>query len=56
VATRQYEYTADLVPGAVRGLSTVAVFGLHEHMSEEDIGDVASAIQKVAHGLPVAGG
>jgi len=47
VGAREIEYTKDLVPGAVRALDTVAVFGLHEHMEEGDIRDVALAIRKV---------
>ena len=51
VASREYEYTADIVPNAVKALSTVVVMGIHEHMSEEDIRDMGEAIQKVARGL-----
>ena len=41
----------ELVPGAVQGLGSVVVRGIHEHMSEDDIRDTAAAINKVAHGL-----
>jgi len=51
VASREYEYSGDIVPGAVKGLSTVCVMGIHEHMSEEDIRDMGEAIVKVAKGL-----
>ncbi|MBM3214588.1 DegT/DnrJ/EryC1/StrS family aminotransferase [Candidatus Poribacteria bacterium] len=51
VTSRNYEYTRDLVPGAVQALKTVAIFGLHEDMSEGDIEDVGAAIQKVARNL-----
>ena len=49
--SREYHYGPELVPGAVEGLRTVAVRGIHEHMSEDDIRDIATAINKVAHGL-----
>ena len=49
--SRDYQYGPELVPDAVAGLRTVVVFGLHEHMGEEDIRDAARAINKVAHGL-----
>ncbi|HEX6972359.1 MAG TPA: DegT/DnrJ/EryC1/StrS family aminotransferase [Limnochordia bacterium] len=48
VGARPIEYTRELVPGAVAGLESVVVFGLHEHMSEADIEDVARAVRKVA--------
>lgn len=48
VGARPITYTADLVPGAVEALKTVAIFGLHEHMDEADVRDVAGAIRKVA--------
>ena len=51
VGARQIEYTKELVPNAVRALETVAIFGLHEHMDESDIRDVAAAICKVAEHL-----
>lgn len=51
VASREYDYSKALVPSAVKGLSTVCVLGIHEHMGEEDIQDMAAAIQKVAKGL-----
>lgn len=51
VASREYAYGPDLVPGAVQGLSTVCIFGLHEHMSEEDVRDVGTAIRKVAEAM-----
>jgi len=46
--SKAYNYGPDLVPNAVRGLSTVSVIGIHEHMSDEDIDDIATAINKVA--------
>ena len=46
--SKAYHYGPDLVPNAVRGLSTVSVIGIHEHMSNEDIDDIATAINKVA--------
>ncbi len=49
---RNIDYTADLTPGAVQALRTVALFGLHEHMTEDEVGDVAGAVRKVAEGLP----
>ncbi|MBT5535108.1 hypothetical protein HOK31_18720, partial [Candidatus Poribacteria bacterium] len=49
--SREYEYGPELVPDAVKGLKTVAVMGLHEHMGEDDIVDMAAAICKVADGL-----
>ena len=49
--SREYHYGPELVPGAVEGLGTVVVRGIHEHMNEEDIRDTATAINKVAHGL-----
>ena len=49
--SREYHYGPELVPGAVEGLRTVVVRGIHEHMSEDDIRDIATAINKVAHGL-----
>ena len=49
--SRNYDYGPETVPGAVRGLRTVAVFGLHEHLSEADILDVAKAINKVSRGM-----
>ena len=51
VGARQIEYTKDLVPDACRGLETVVVFGLHEHMEESDIEDVAKAVRKVAQAM-----
>ena len=51
VTSREYEYGPDLVPRAVKALSTVCVMGIHEHMGEEDIQDMGAAIQKVAKGL-----
>ena len=51
VTSREYNYVPELVPGAVRALRTVVVWGLHEHMRENDIRDVAAAIVKVANGL-----
>ena len=49
--SREYHYGPELVPGAVEGLRTVVVRGIHEHMSLDDIRDIATAINKVAHGL-----
>ena len=49
--SREYHYGPELVPGAVEGLGTVVVRGIHEHMNEDDIRDTATAINKVAHGL-----
>ena len=49
--SREYHYGPELVPGAVKGLGTVVVRGIHEHMNEDDIRDTAKAINKVAHGL-----
>ena len=46
--SREYRYTPELVPGALEGLKTVAVRGIHEHMAEDDIRDIGRAIQKVA--------
>ncbi len=48
---REYHYGPDTTPQAVAGLRTVAVRGIHEHMGESDIRDIASAINKVAAGL-----
>ncbi len=45
---REYHYGPDTTPRAVAGLRTVAVRGIHEHMEESDIRDIASAINKVA--------
>jgi len=50
-AEKEYVYAADSVPGAVQGLGTVCVMGLHEQMEEADIQDIGKAIQKVARGL-----
>ena len=46
--SKAYHYGPDLVPNAVKGLSTVSVIGIHEHMSDGDIDDIATAINKVA--------
>ena len=51
VTDREYHYGPELVPNAVEGLRTVAVRGIHEHMEESDIQDIAAAINKVANGL-----
>ena len=51
VTSREYHYGPEIVPGAVKALSTVALWGIHEHMSEDDIRDVAKAIQKVARAM-----
>ena len=51
VTSREYNYGPELVPGAVEALSTVVVWGLHEHLNENDIRDTAAAINKVANGL-----
>ncbi len=48
VTDREYHYGPDTTPQAVAGLRTVAVRGIHEHMDESDIRDIASAINKVA--------
>ncbi len=49
--SREYHYGPELVPHAVEGLRTVVVRGIHEYMSEDDIRDMARAINKVAQGL-----
>ena len=51
VTSRNYDYGPELVPSAVEGLRTVAVRGIHEHMEESDVLDIANAINKVANGL-----
>ncbi len=51
VGARHIEYTKDLVPQACQALDTVAVFGLHENMSESDIEDVGNALRKVAEAM-----
>lgn len=51
VAGREHNYDMNTTPDAVRALSTVAVCGIHEQMSEQDIRDMAAAIQKVARGM-----
>lgn len=48
VCSREYTYGPELVPGAVQGLGSVIVHGIHEHMDEDDIRDSAAAINKVA--------
>lgn len=48
VTSREYHYGPELVPDAVKGLGTVAVRAIHEHMEEDDIRDVGAAICKVA--------
>lgn len=48
VTDREYHYGPDTTPQAVAGLRTVAVRGIHEHMEESDIRDIAAAINKVA--------
>ena len=53
VTSRDYDYGPHMVPDAVKGLSTVVVRRIHEHMSEEDIRDVAAAINKVAQAMSV---
>ena len=50
-ASKNYHYSPDLVPNAIKGLNTVAVVGIHEQMSKEDIDDIAIAINKVANFL-----
>ena len=50
-ASKKYHYSPDLVPNAIKGLNTVAVVGIHEQMSKEDIDDIAIAINKVANFL-----
>jgi dTDP-4-amino-4,6-dideoxygalactose transaminase len=49
--SREYHYTKDMTPDAVKALETVVVWGIHEFMSEGDIRDVAKAINKVANAL-----
>ena len=49
--SREYHYGPELVPGAVEGLGSVVVRGIHEHMSEDDIQDIATAINKVGNRL-----
>ena len=51
VTSREYTYGPELVPGAVQGLGTVVVRSIHEHLSEEDIRDMAAAINKVARAM-----
>ncbi len=51
VTSRDYRYGPELVPGAVAGLRTVAVRGIHEQMEERDIRDIGAAICKVAQGM-----
>lgn len=51
VASREYNYDLSTTPNAVKALATVAVRGIHEHMSEGDIRDMAGAIQKVARAM-----
>ena len=51
VTSREYNYVPEIVPGAVEALRSVVVWGLHEHLDENDIRDVAAAIVKVAKGL-----
>ena len=51
VTSREYEYKPEIVPRAVKALRTVVMWGIHEHLSEDDIHDVAAAINKVAHGI-----
>ncbi len=51
VTSREYQYKPEIVPGAVKALSTVVVWALHEHLREDDIHDVATAINKVARGI-----
>ena len=52
--SREYTYSPELVPNAVKGLGTVIVCGIHEHMSEGDIRDMAAAINKVAAAMKLA--
>ncbi len=47
--SREYHYGPELVPDAVQGLGTVITTSLHEHMQEDDIRDIAAAINKVAN-------
>ena len=51
VTSREYHYGPELVPNAVEGLRTVAVRGIHEHMEEADIRDMAEAVNKVASAM-----
>lgn len=51
VTSRDYTYGPELVPNAVKGLGTVVVRGIHEHMTEDDIQDMGAAINKVAQGM-----
>ncbi len=51
VTSRDYTYGPELVPEAVKGLETVVVRGIHEHMAEDDIRDVGAAINKVAEAM-----
>ena len=51
VTSRAYTYGPELVPDAVKGLSTVAVLGIHEHMEEDHIRDMGAAITKVARAM-----
>lgn len=51
VTSRDYTYGPELVPDAVKGLSTVAVLGIHEHMEEDHIRDMGAAITKVARAM-----
>ncbi|MCZ6632251.1 MAG: DegT/DnrJ/EryC1/StrS family aminotransferase [bacterium] len=51
VTSREYKYGPELVPRAVQGLGTVVVRGIHEHMDEGDIRDMAAAITKVAKAM-----
>jgi len=51
VAGREHHYDMETTPDAVKALSTVAVRGVHEHMSEDDMRDMAAAIQKVARAM-----
>ncbi|OGG45929.1 MAG: hypothetical protein A3F84_17000 [Candidatus Handelsmanbacteria bacterium RIFCSPLOWO2_12_FULL_64_10] len=48
---RQIEYGRGLCPRTEEALRRMVTLGIHEHMSREDILDMAGAIRKVAEGL-----
>lgn len=48
---RQIEYKKGLCPRTEEALRQMVTLGIHEHMSREDILDMAGAIRKVAEGL-----
>jgi perosamine synthetase len=49
--SRRIEYKEGLCPRAEQALSQMVTFWLHEHLTKEDIQDVANAIKKVAEAL-----